>query len=377
MKKNEQLSSREHGVFLQRRIKKNSSTTTKKRNKKIKRVSFFGYPVIEVPSKLDLFEGSNKACDDFFNELRNILKKDLKCIYLSFKNTSALKAMPMLIIYSIIDTARRDYNIRTKINVIWSKKVSRVNMTIKGSGSFIPSEDRENNMKNTSTLPVIMGDNARANELSNAFVDYILEKYYPEASPEREQQIASAIQETVDNVGRHAYPNIEDHEKKRWWFCCDRLGDHLYIVIYDNGIGIPSSLSENNAVMLARINALYPDEFSHMPDNSFDENSFLDKAKDVLDKAKVIAKVKILKQRLSDGQLIRAAMHTDVTSTELEKHGQGSKSIKGLITDNENSYVLMFSNYGFYRYSDEQRDNESCVDNTEYKIPGTLIQWSI
>ena len=369
MRKIEQVSSRANSLLLQRKQRKGAASSISM-SRKERKMGIFGFPIIEAPVEINLVEGSVDICTLFFDNLSNLLKENHKCIYISFKKTSCLKAMPLLVIYSIIDEIREDQEVKTKINIIWSKRSKGVNAALEDSGSFELPSYRESKMNISSKLPVIMGNNVRANSLSNTFVDFILDNYFPDADAEKEQQISSAIQETVDNVGRHAYPDTESHEQKRWWFNCRRFGDNLYIVIYDTGIGIPSSLSEQNAVFLSRINALYPDEYKGAISDSIPENT-------TLDKIKILTRVKLLKKRLNDGQLIRAAMHTDVTSTDLEKHGQGSKSIKGLITDNENSYLLMLSNYGFYSYSKNNKNKEQTVENNERMVPGTLIQWSI
>lgn len=371
MKKIEQLNSKKLSVRYLREQRKNASLSNDSNQPKQKNSQIFGNEVIDLPVHVNLYSGDNESCYDFFDDLRELLETNPKFIYLSFRETEVLKAMPLLMIYSIIDQARESKGGQFRIGIIWSKKSKRVNSIIRASGGFKRATLREEMMEGSESMPVIMGDNSRANDLSDTIVNYILDdKYYAEASAEKEQQISSAIQETVDNVGRHAYPNVKKHEDKKWWICCDRVGDNLFIVIYDAGIGIPSSLSENNAVLLTRVNLLYPEQSEEAVRESIEEDS-------AARKLKALLRVQLLRKRLSDGQLIRAAMHVDITSTDLNKHGQGSKSIKGLITDDENSFLLMFSNYGFYKYNRRIEDNENSVDNSAYRIPGTLIQWSI
>ncbi|MCJ2378770.1 hypothetical protein LNL84_18325 [Vibrio sp. ZSDZ34] len=364
MRKIEQIHSREQSLQLQ---KKNRKIGSSKEFKTRIGEFLFGNPIIKAPREIDLVDGDRSQMELFFTMLRETLADNPKCIYLSFEYTTVFKAMPMLAIYSIIDDAREELGITTKINVMWSKRSGDVNTIIRISGRFLPASEREQLVERSDHLPVIMGDNSRAIELSEKLVDYILDKYFPEADAEKEQQISSAIQETIDNVGRHAYPDIEDHTQKRWWFDCNRIHDNLYIVIYDRGIGIPSSLSKNNAVFLARINALYNEKYV----DAVGEEATLDDLTG-LERLKTW-----FSNNLNDGQLIRAAMHIDVTSTDLAKHGQGSKSIKGLITNDENSYLLMFSNLGFYCYSKDREDTERSIRNYKHAIPGTLIQWSI
>ncbi|SGY96118.1 hypothetical protein [Moritella viscosa] len=371
MRKFEQLNSRKRNLIKLREQKREASSLNYQTRIKEKNKQLFGAEIVDAPTCVDLMQGENSSCYEFFEKLKAALARNPESIYISFSQTKILKAMPVLVIYSIIDQVRNIHNVNTKIGIIWSKKSKEVNGTIKGSGLFLTAEKRETSIKDTTTLPVIMGDNARVSELKELIVDYILDSYFPGASAEKEQQISSAITETFDNVGRHAYPDEELHENKKWWFCCDRLGNNLFIVIYDAGVGIPDSLSENNEVILSRINALYPDEFNGSIKDSIRDDS-------VFKKWAELVKVKVLRKSLSDGQLIRAAMHKNTTSTDVAGHGQGSKSIKALISEgDERSFLLMFSNYGFYRYTNEESDNESNLSNPEYKVQGTLIQWSI
>lgn len=371
MKKIEQIQSRDKNLFLLRKTKKQFSNNSK--IEKISKLGIFGNKIIPVPIELDLIEGNYiSECHDFFEKIESICDKGPKCIYLSFRNTEVLKAMPTLILYSIIDYAREKTKSNIKVNLIWSKKSSIVNNFILNTGSFINALERESKINDNKSLPVIMGDNSRANDLSNIITDFILDNYFKDATPEKEQQISSAIQETVDNVGRHAYPTISEHYKKKWWLCCHRIGENLFLAIYDKGIGIPKSLSVHNAVLLSRINSLYPEQATITDD---EETNTLDDSKR---KLSAFVRVNLLKERLTDGQLIRAAMHTDISATQLPKHGQGSKSIKGLISEHDdNSFLLLLSNKGFYCYSKKENDSEKNVTHREYIIPGTLIQWSI
>lgn len=368
MKKIEQERSRKLNLLhlkKKKNIKFVSLDFLRQKNKKL-----FGKDVVDVPVYVDLIKGDEKVCDVFFENLRLTLERNPTYIYLSFKKTQILKATSILMLYSIIDHAREINGATTKIGIIWSKKSKNVNSIIKGSGLFLRAQQREEMITHATKLPVIMGDNQRVTYFIDKFIDYILAEHYKDAPAEKEQQIASAIQETLENVGRHAYPTTKNHHDKKWWFCCDRVGDNLFIVIYDSGIGIPDSFSDNNAVMLTRVNSLYPDECKGSTHDSIKNDS---KTKRI----SAYINVQMLKKKLNDGQLIRAAMHVDVTSIDLNQHGQGSKSIKGLITDNENSFLLMYSNYGFYRYSKDREDNEQCVSSRKHCIPGTLIQWSI
>lgn len=367
--------------------KKNSEKLRKKHHKKFLKNNFLikkclisnimGIPCVNAPTEVVFDDISNIDTDAFLKELKDVLNKNPKKIYLSFKNTKLLNAMALLIIYSIIDRARiincNDFD----VIIIRSKNTRQVNKTIVNSGSFKLASAREKKglliNNNSRSLPVIMGSNARAAELSDLITSSILINYFPEdKSPEKEYEIADAIQETIENVGRHAYPEVNEHDKKYWWICCDRIGKNLFLVIYDCGLGIPDSLlnSEHNKVFLDRINDLYPNEYVSCVEGNASDNK--------IKKLVSTVKVNILRKRLSDGQLIRAAMHNNFSSTAKCHHGQGSKSIKNLIKENDkDSFLLMLSDHGFYRYRKDTVDDHKNIKFLSMKVPGTLIQWSI
>lgn len=368
--------------------KKNSEKLRKKHYKKSLKNNFLvkkffisnimGIPCVNAPTEVVFDDISNVETDTFLKELKDVLNKNPQKIYLSFKNTKLLNAMALLVIYSIIDRARISNCNDFDVIFIRSKNTKQVNKTIINSGNFKLADTREKkglliNSYSKSALPVIMGSNARAPELSDLITSSILINYFPEdKSPEKEHEIADAIQETIENVGRHAYPEVNEHDKKYWWLCCDRIGKNLFLVIYDCGLGIPDSLlsSEHNKVFLDRINALYPNEYVSCVEGNASDNK--------IKKIVSTVKVNILRRKLSDGQLIRAAMHNNFSSTAKCNHGQGSKSIKSLIKENDkDSFLLMLSDHGFYRYRKDIVDDHKNVKILSMKVPGTLIQWSI
>ncbi len=105
MRRSEQLSSREHSLQIQRKQRRQS--VGKARDRQTTGSQFLlGHPVVRVPRELDLIEGSNSECHIFFEKLRDTLASNPKRIYLDFRFTTMLKAMPLLVLYSILDEAR-------------------------------------------------------------------------------------------------------------------------------------------------------------------------------------------------------------------------------------------------------------------------------
>lgn len=109
MRKIEQESSREHSLQIQKHQKRKASSVGKKRHNRNNIGSLFlgKHPKIPAPREIDLIDGSMEMCDNFFTLLKNELERNPKFLYIDFSNTTMLKAMPLLVIYSIIDEAKR------------------------------------------------------------------------------------------------------------------------------------------------------------------------------------------------------------------------------------------------------------------------------
>ena len=77
---------------------------------------------------------------------------------------------------------------------------------------------------------------------------------------------------------------------------------------------------------------------------------------------------------LSDAESVMLSMMSDVSSTHQDKHGQGSKSIKALVDDNEQGKLWIFSNKGLLVKESAKAGN---LIELPSSIDGTLIQWNI
>ncbi|OEF17028.1 hypothetical protein [Aliivibrio logei] len=334
------------------------------KQQKENRTLFVSAPLIIAPKYVDYlstrFDSSNLK---FLNELKQALSAR-DTIYLSFRGTKSLKATALLVIYSIIDT----YGKNKTINIIWSDISKVVNASIKTSGSFKSVEHRQNILNEKKGLPVIQGNNAEVIQLQKKIIDTLIELYLDKEDPnfvDRRFEIGTAIQETLDNVGRHAYPNSE-HSDKIWWFCCDIIEDKLFIVIYDSGIGIPNSILTSKIDYMKLIEQNYKNhedlknKFKNAPEPTVTAH---------------------LRETLSDEALIRAAMSSDLSTTTKDKHGKGSSRIKALIKNEKESFLLIFSKQGIYQYSlyneNDDEKGEEVLSRLQHTLDGTLIQWSL
>ncbi|EPA8368740.1 hypothetical protein ACQ676_004298 [Vibrio fluvialis] len=318
--------------------------------------SYVSAPV-EVKHFMFGFDRSNLM---FLENLKLALSR-FEEITISFRHTRELEATALLVIYSIVDTLGKD----KKINVVLSEISESVNSGIETSGSFKSPEHRLG-LLDDRMLPVIQGNNAIVNKLSRQIINTLVHLYLDEEKSDfsnRKAEIGIAIMETLDNVGRHAYPEKEQHNEKLWWFCCDIIDDTLFMAIYDQGVGIPHSIKNSQI------------EFTRLIDNYFAVTG-----KDINKlPAEAEALTEDYKKTFSDEILIAAAMSEELSKTTKEKHGKGSGSIKALIKEDERSFLVICSQKGMYYYSksnDENQDDET-VKPLEHSIQGTLIQWSL
>lgn len=323
-----------------------------------------GNDLVIAPSQVDYRKTSfNSANSNFLRKLEFALIK-YKKITLSFKYTKNLKATALLVIYSIIDTKGKG----KEIKIILSEVSDIVNAIIINTGNFQPPEKRLEILEKKISLPIIQGNNKDVIKLQKKIITAVVELYLDKNDinfEDRKFDIGIAIQETLDNVGRHAYPDT-DHIDRRWWFCCDMIDETLFIAIYDAGVGIPMTILNSNIDYMKLIELNYENH-----------QSLQDKFKNS-PKPTVTAH---LKETLSHQSLIKAAMSNDLSTTTKDKHGKGSSRIKALIKNEKESFLLIFSCKGMYQYSlynkdgnDKGKEIESPLDN---HLKGTLIQWSL
>ncbi|AAW86534.1 hypothetical protein VF_2039 [Aliivibrio fischeri ES114] len=343
--------------------------------------TIFGKPILPVPTCFDITEtGLDDESAQFLANLEKLLIQHPH-IYLSFENTISIRLPMFLLIYAIQD------KYQSKISVIWSKGSQEskfVNRMIRHSGFFHSIQVRtsalfDNNIK---AIPVISGSNQVFSDLSEDLLDAIKEKYYDGNMPAKvEAKISPAIVETLENVGRHAYPNEPLDENKKWWLICSishYIHDQnpcMYLAIYDTGRGIPLSIDDSK-VFQNRVKTYYPDEYKALI-QGYDDSGPQSKTQAVKGFINhVKSHYTSLGDSIGDSGLIYAAMMNDMTRINDKNHGQGSASIKDVITDDSDSKLIILSNKGCYQYN-KGHENEHTKLELQNELSGTLLQWSI
>ena len=323
-----------------------------------------GTSYVIAPEHIDYLETRFDSVNEKFLDNLKYALKNFDSISLSFRYTKSLKVTPLLVIYSIIDT----YGKNKKINVILSQISDMVNTAITSTGNFESAEHRFDILKRKEGLPVIQGNNAEVIQLQKKIIDTLVELYLDKTNEkftDRRFEIGIAIQETLDNVGRHAYPNKEHHERL-WWFWCGMIDGKLYIAIYDMGKGIPNTILNSSIDYMKLIEQNYKN---------------YDLMKNKLIDVPLPTVSAHIRETISDEVLIRSAMSSEISTTTKEKHGKGSSRIKALIKNEKESFLLIFSCKGLYQYSlydetNNQNGGEIAISLSN-SLCGTLIQWSL
>lgn len=286
---------------------------------------------------------------EFRDKLKNQLSK--KPAIIDFTETEEITAAALVMLYATVDSSK---NTKLALSVRWSKS-PRVNNLLRQSNfhKMVAGIETNKALADKRALPVISGvGKDRAEDI----LDFVKNRFYgPQMDGNTEHLYGDAVTETVNNVGRHAYPN-KDILNKKWWLLCDVIGDNLYLAIFDLGVGIPQTVVKHKW-FFRNARQVYPDQCSTVREQSNDRSRL------------------IFKYSLSDEDLINLSMQGDVTGTRKPQHGQGSKSIKALVSETDGGKLWVFSNKGLLTYESE---NEPPI---LYKLPvslgGTLIQWNI
>ncbi|EOS8311494.1 TPA: hypothetical protein RQK07_003333 [Vibrio vulnificus] len=345
-------------------------------NGKIRLDTLYGVPILPVPVCFDLSNnGFNSELKNFFEILDNLLSEN-RHIYLSFSQTKVAR-LPMFL---LVVALQEKHN--AKISPIFSTESPWVNRLIDSAGCFASSTRRREAMANNNIgrIPIISGSNKEFGTLADSLVEAISDKHYGgEIPPLIEAKISQAIIETLENVGRHAYPHERDDANKRWWLICS-IGpvhsgseDYMFLAIYDQGRGIPHSF-EDSKVFQNRVKKHYPNEYKKL---ILGEDPTTSKVGTVTGLVRSLAsKVISLRRTIGDSGMIYASMMHEITRIDDENHGQGSVSIKDVITNDPESKLLIHSSKGCYQFN-RGGDKEDTMFEHENELPGTLLQWSI
>ncbi|MEX2990944.1 ATP-binding protein [Serratia fonticola] len=359
--------SKNHDVIQERIVRKRwqnelsrkgifySEYRPKKRNKSKRAVEHFTFPKNFSIYSADK-DKSYQDTINIINAISRFSKGALKKAHLDFSKTEFIKAAAILILYATIEQAINE-GVNFKI-ISFPRDIKAIRI-IKRSGLELLCRDNVHKPKfDGDYMPVISGSSG---QYRDDIVDFIQYKIYKnKMSAYTESIYGGAIHEAINNVAYHAYPNTHESIQKRWWVKCDLAGDQLFLALYDKGVGIPETVMKRSWYEEILKNA-YPELRIKISEEL--TNQGIAKSEMFLYKVGLV----------SDAMKIAISMVGDVTGTKSSKHGQGSKSIKALVSENEQGKLWIYSNRGLYKL---ESDIVETVDLPK-PMPGTLLQWNI
>lgn len=316
--------------------------------------------LVEAPKRITIYDADKPSKQAFLNTLdfRDELIKNIgqrNCI-IDFSQTEYITVAAMLLIFSEIQTLIRIDKAKTSIR--WSQNSTSVNRMLKRTGlkKLLLTGDSIHNFNDLKSLPII---NGVGSQHYDDIVDFIIRRYTDNGlSPDTEYLISDAVSETINNVGRHAYPE-DEQENKPWWLMCDIIGNQLFLAIYDRGVGIPKTVVEKKW-FLSSLKKTYPELHKEYSEVFGDKGNLFE-----------FFTVK----KFKDAELIYLSMLGDVSGTKEKKHGQGSKSFKALVNETDGGKLWVYSNNGLYKFENEEETPQ--VYKLAKNICGTLNQWNI
>lgn len=319
--------------------------------------------IISAPEIISIYNISIGEIEEFVQTVsfvKEILKHfgRKKCV-LDFTKTRQIKAAAQLYVYAALEIARTNGD--EPATILYSQASTSVNYNLRKRNFKKIIENKSSSIKydfkNIVKLPVI---SSYSNQFMEDILDFIRDRIFDKAMPpEAEHIYGDAVSETINNVGFHAYPRKNKLQKK-WWLLLDVHGHDLYLAIYDHGVGIPETVIDKTW-FLSSLKHSYPKEYEEL-ESEFPETQ-------------ITGLKKYMPHKLKDEQLIYLSMQGDVTRTRAGKHGQGSKSIKALVSETDQAKLWVFSNKGLYIFENEDAPPE--IHSLPDKLPGTLIQWKI
>lgn len=327
--------------------------------------------ILNAPVILDIYGSDVENSLLFINRLKNYQENEIQKITINFRKCKTLKAAALVMIFSIVERLIVDYGKRISLILPTPMKAPNVIKTLRKSGLLELCTSNNPIMRfNKDYLPII---SSFGGKFRDEIVDFIVKKIYKQITPSLENIYADAIQEAINNVTAHAYLDKNSDIPKRWWLLCEVIGDQLFLVIYDDGIGIPRSLEiylnnkEFDFTQYENKQAL-KECYENFPELQHVSFEYLCSQLENME----------FPNEIPDHVKIYLAMIGDITrktgKDEL-KHGQGSKSIKALVSSNENGILWLFSGLGRVKFINEtEQPNLFCLP--EY-LNGTLIQWNI
>lgn len=336
-----------------------------------------GVYIVVVPKHLSCYDAKvYETSQNFLKTIERLAKQNnTNNIILDFKDTVTLKSIDSVLLFATIETLIRTTKIRFSIQFSRIHNFTKeIQQSLNSSGISILCADNAPKITfDDETLPIISGVGG---DYRDEIVDFLMKKIYKNNMDALlENKYSSAIQEAINNVTAHAYKNTSD---SRWWLKCSYFpeGKELYLIIYDNGVGIPNTFLPKDIT-----NSPEFEEFLKTKDVFEEMKKHLRSQGHIFDENLLPKNKNQLSMTISDELRIFAAMSGNLSGRsseeKLRKHGQGSISIRNLVKNNDNGILWVFSNHGLVKYYGDKMGTKHQLIKLPKPLKGTLIQWNI
>lgn len=275
--------------------------------------------------------------------------------YISFDRIEQIDPPGALLLAAEFDRARQRFGARLPaVNV--NKWNPGIRQTLEGLGFFKlleiggdpPALSLGDQTGQWSVYPFVSDKKVEGGAAGNSIRGLIQSLGIAETAlftDDRLRQMFRSVVDCLDNVFEHAYPErafIYPHVG-RWWLtgAVDGTNRRLMISIYDQGVTIPGNLVEGaeKTNMSARRSLK-----------------------------------RLLRNRPSDGELIRYAVENQVTTTGDEQRGRGLGKLRAFVDACQTGEMKVFSRKGIYHYS---RGQAALVSEMSCSVGGTLISLQV
>lgn len=260
-----------------------------------------------------------------------------KKVHISFKNTKWLAPSGTLVFVAELERLLAKYVGKLSIDYPNDDVVEQLFQHIGLLKKLGLTPRKEITAENVRHWNYVYGTNVDTSEFKSLFT-----RYATEISEDVRSGLFDSMSEAVTNSFQHAYPCKHESQcdcEKGWWMFAKQTDHTLNIVMYDAGIGIPSSLRSKPEFR----------EWLATPYRRF--------------------------KKRQDTVLIDVAIESHRTVTKLPHRGKGLPDMLEFVKRGQVGGFLIFSGAGAFSYS--AKDHIESGRDFEVPIVGTLIQWEI
>jgi len=344
------LSNKQKYRFLLRIKKAEKKKLKKKRGTQITNKTPSQLVKIDIPQRLDLLDSFEESVN-FFSQIRKISSDKFALFSINFKTLKNISPAAALIFAAEMDRVRIIRGSRLKV-VDFNKWDNHIKTLLGAMGMYdlLNLIGITDPFSSTSPAPAQNGerfikfqtgekaDGQNASQFKEA-INNVIGKNIP-----NNKALQKSLTEAMTNVSNHAYPeeylSQTTFKQKRWWMSAsfNNTTNKLTIIFYDQGVGIPTSITKTAS------------------------ESF-----------------KSLINLFSDGKKISALMKYGRSRTNEPHRGKGLHDIKNYIASSNigNSYFKIYSERGLFVYSKQQECESENTYDKRSKLKGTLIEWQI